>query len=205
MLALLTAGTLLCADAAQAQHLVGPSLPPHKVQHGPLPEKVFRQRVAALVSPQLLASLLRPVLVVSPGHPMAPGRAYLRVASSAAVIEMDAQADALAAPVLAPNLQLQVFVHGQPDKLTVLDCGIDGAPSLISSVQLGADAAHLTPDPQGRSWTNTAADGHFTFIVPQDLPGASPSNWFAVELKAPSGTPPSTYFTFYGCSIWIGS
>ena len=109
--------------------------------------------------------------------------------------------------ILISNLQegmFQVFVHGVPNKISIVDCAIDGPAVYEGTLIGGANGSTSVPDPQQRRFTIAATDGHALFAVPGDAPLLSPSNCFALNIKtAPAGAAGGNAATLYGCSISI--
>jgi hypothetical protein len=182
---------------------------------GQPPERGIKKKHAGALSAEALKHLaeralpnfkilsLTPPLIVSPAFPYKDGQAYFRADATTASIILDAHADGLLISAPPAGKNLDVFVHGMPNKATLIDCTIDleTGGSLEATYRGGANDASSVPDPQGRKATVTSAEGHFVFAVPGDLPLVSSTNWFSLRVALPA----TGALTFYGCAISIAA
>lgn len=168
----------------------------------PMTDRQMLQEGSALLN--RATTYVRPSTYVSPAAPWVDGKAYIRAAHNQPSIVLDARSDVLQIPFGPGGATLQLFVRGEPDQVTIVDCVIDGAGGIEAFVRLGPDSQNLVDDPLKRKLSVTgSANGHILVAIPADVPARSPSGWFAVHFAPTSTVSPTgiDYLRLYGCKI----
>jgi hypothetical protein len=189
--------------ATAQKNATPPQLPPDtlkKTAYRPLTESELIKLMKFFPGRSPRRSL--PPVGVTPAVPFVYDRAYLRASTVGESIVFSALGY-LQIPLNVPGASLAIFVHGQPNEITVIQCYVDGENGLAATFSAGPDAAHLTPDPQHRTITATSGGGSFLFAVPADVSSLSPSNWFSLNLLPPSPGGSPVYAAFYGCNAFF--
>ncbi|HEX4020564.1 MAG TPA: hypothetical protein VHX63_05430 [Acidobacteriaceae bacterium] len=206
VLSALSNSAILLAILASAASGSRPfQIPPNSA----IPQKVYKPPTASemmkdLRIPPHWPQYQPPAAVVTPAAPIVANVAYIRASTTGEAIELDTLGNGILVPFNTTGTNLQVFVHGQMGKATVVNCTIDGPASITATFSGGPDEDHLTSDPLHRQSTVPSSGNTFLIAVPADVPSISATNWFAVNLLPPSSQGASSAI-LYGCSVFFPS